>query len=477
MLYVLLYKDAKEIEMGGFSRVQQSGPTSISYEEDVIDLREYLAIISKWRRVIALITLLAVAVAGFLSFFVLPPVYEAKAVVMVTQPVSSPTKPLSANQESLESVVSTISSIPQLTMNTCVAQVKNSVVLANTLAALGEKANGLNVNSLMSMIDAQTLKDTNLLEIKVSHTDPVLAAEIANTLQKQYIDFISASNREKMKKSSELLQNQLTLASENLERVEKELQQLEAEPRTLTFLQKELEGKYEELNKYYALINTAAYEYQRLAAGQAQLEEQLAALPPTITVNSSGSITGSLGIGAEGLQGINFDRSEGREELNPAYTSLSELLVQKKTELAEKAAQLETARQIAASLEEEIRTLQAETAEKKLAMDRLNSELERAKKNYDYLNEKVTEAQILETANLGEAYVIPSSSAPIPTAPVKPKKALNMTIAGVLGLMAAVMLSFLLEFLNNTIKDPADVQKVLGLPVVGTIPAIGGSKR
>jgi len=426
----------------------------VYYEEDVIDLREYLAVIYKWRWVIAMLTLCAVLTAGVLSFFVLPPVYETKTVLMVAQAASTTERRPTTGQESLESVVSTISSIPQLTMNTYVAQVKNYTVLANTLAALGEKGEGLTVNSLMSMIEAQALKDTNLLEIKVSHTDPVMAAEIANTLRAQYLDFISASNQEKMKKSVEFLQNQLAIENKNLENVGTEIQRLEAEPRNFAFLQKEIEGKYADLSKYQSLANQALYEYQQLQAGRDRLKEQLAQVSPTITVN----------------------RAEGKEELNPAYVSLNDALIRKETELAEKAAQLEAARQIVAALQTEIKNLQAEAAEKKLAMDRLNSDLERTKKTYDLLNEKMTQTQMLQAVNLGETYLIPVSPAPVPSSPVRPKKGLNMAIAGVLGLMAAVMLSFLLEFLDNTVKDSADVQKLFNLPVIGTIPVMEEGK-
>lgn len=57
-----------------------------------------------------------------------------------------------------------------------------------------------------------------------------------------------------------------------------------------------------------------------------------------------------------------------------------------------------------------------------------------------------------------------------PDKPVKPKKALNVLIAFVVGLMAAVGLAFLLEYLDNTIKSTQDVEDILGLPVLGVIP-------
>ena len=61
-------------------------------------------------------------------------------------------------------------------------------------------------------------------------------------------------------------------------------------------------------------------------------------------------------------------------------------------------------------------------------------------------------------------------TAVIPDKPIKPKKTLNVLIAFVVGLMASVGLVFLLEYLDNTVKTSSDVEKLLGIPVLGIIP-------
>ncbi|MFL7943670.1 YveK family protein [Priestia megaterium] len=56
--------------------------------------------------------------------------------------------------------------------------------------------------------------------------------------------------------------------------------------------------------------------------------------------------------------------------------------------------------------------------------------------------------------------------------PVKPQPFLNIAIAVVVGLMAGVGLAFLLEYLDNTIKNEQDVERILQLPVIGVISVI-----
>lgn len=62
--------------------------------------------------------------------------------------------------------------------------------------------------------------------------------------------------------------------------------------------------------------------------------------------------------------------------------------------------------------------------------------------------------------------------AQVPSSPISPRKMLNMAIAGVLGLMVSVFIAFLVEFLDNSIKTPEDVENYLELPVLGAIPMI-----
>lgn len=61
-------------------------------------------------------------------------------------------------------------------------------------------------------------------------------------------------------------------------------------------------------------------------------------------------------------------------------------------------------------------------------------------------------------------------TAKVPEAPIKPKKALNVAIAFFLGLMASVGLTFILEYMDSTIKTEDDINKYLELPVIGIIP-------
>ena len=60
--------------------------------------------------------------------------------------------------------------------------------------------------------------------------------------------------------------------------------------------------------------------------------------------------------------------------------------------------------------------------------------------------------------------------AKVPQYPASPNKVMNIAIAGVLGMMISIGLVFALAFLDRTYKTPTDVERHLGLPLIGAIP-------
>jgi capsular exopolysaccharide synthesis family protein len=60
-------------------------------------------------------------------------------------------------------------------------------------------------------------------------------------------------------------------------------------------------------------------------------------------------------------------------------------------------------------------------------------------------------------------------SAVVPNKPIRPNKLLNTVLAAVLGLLLALGLIFLIEYLDNTFKSEEDVRRYLGLPMLGRL--------
>lgn len=58
----------------------------------------------------------------------------------------------------------------------------------------------------------------------------------------------------------------------------------------------------------------------------------------------------------------------------------------------------------------------------------------------------------------------------LPNSPISPNKKLNISIAIVIGLAIGSALAIILVLLDNTFKDKEQIEKILDLPVLGSIP-------
>ncbi len=68
--------------------------------------------------------------------------------------------------------------------------------------------------------------------------------------------------------------------------------------------------------------------------------------------------------------------------------------------------------------------------------------------------------------------VIQTRRAGIPSTPISPKPLQSATLYAFIGLLAAGGFAFMVEFLDDTIKTPEDVEKIMGLPVIGYVEEI-----
>ena len=82
---------------------------------------------------------------------------------------------------------------------------------------------------------------------------------------------------------------------------------------------------------------------------------------------------------------------------------------------------------------------------------------------------EVFQSEIAKIMSVDNVTILSKAEVTDGQAPIKPNKMLNVAIAFVVGLMASVGLAFLLEYLDNTMKKEEDIEKLLGVPVLGVV--------
>lgn len=136
--------------------------------EETIDLREYVAIIKKKAWIIAAITAVTTFVSGFLSFFVLSPVYEAKTTLIVN-----------TDQKNDDTITGDEFSVTQRLAVTYGEIIKSRTVLEPVIEKLGLD---ISYEDLSKMVTVSPVKDTQIINISVQDTNPLKAKDIANSI-------------------------------------------------------------------------------------------------------------------------------------------------------------------------------------------------------------------------------------------------------------------------------------------------------
>lgn len=174
------------------------------------------------------------------------------------------------------------------------------------------------------------------------------------------------------------------------------------------------------------------------------------------------------------------------EDTNPqrardVATAIAEVFIQQRVadQMGQSAASASVLHQQIADLEKEMRDTSAEIEVAKAGGDAKAGELQRLQGVLSQY--QVTYAQLVRNENdiqLANARYANAISivepAVLPTVPVRPKVLQNTLLAAVVGLLLALGVVFLVEYLDDTVKGEEDVEEASGLP---TLAVIGRAKN
>ena len=85
----------------------------------------------------------------------------------------------------------------------------------------------------------------------------------------------------------------------------------------------------------------------------------------------------------------------------------------------------------------------------------------------------VFQSKIGEFMQFEDVSIIDKAVTPI--SPAKPDRSLNTVIMTLIGFVAALVLIFTMEYMDNTIETPSDIEQHLGLPLLGVVPTFRDS--
>ncbi|WP_027856292.1 GumC family protein [Marinobacterium jannaschii] len=116
-----------------------------------------------------------------------------------------------------------------------------------------------------------------------------------------------------------------------------------------------------------------------------------------------------------------------------------------------------------------------ELGRKEYRLKELQQEVDVNRQLYDTFFTRLNETAA--TGDLESANARISDPAVAPLGPAKPKKKLIIALSFVVSTLFGVMMAFLLEALNNTVRSSGDIETKLGMPVLGLLPLLKSSRK
>ena len=435
-------------------------------------LRDFLGIVHRRRWTVILIWLLSVGAAVAVSL-ALPPVYEAVIVLTAdkTPPVvllSNPGQGSGLFQQQPVAEAPDTQTLAELVKreavrDAAIARLKPILDPQAAVAALS------GTNLLVNGLRVQRLKDTELVRATVRHRDPKVAAAVINAVAESVIEVDLNARRRLATQAREFISGKLERATQDLRASETALTAFKDQHHDVS-LSQETDLNLRKLADLQAQLTDVRLQRQAiqsapaLAPGQAQQAPQGGVDPLISTLRTQ---VATLEVELSGLQ----------KQFTPVHPAV--LGTQAKIEQAQERLNAEIARHQAA-LDSRGRELTAvisrveqrllEVPTREGALARLTRNAKVAEENYLLLTQKFQEASIGE-GSIGSAIRV-VDTAKVPEKPVWPKLGLATILGGVIGLMLGAAGASLKEQLDDTVRSAEDAERLLGAPVLGSIPIL-----
>lgn len=465
-------------------------------EETTIDLKDVIRILKK-RKGMILKLFFGFLVAALAVSLVWPPTYEGESALRIKQKKGLSDSLLGdmpiGNSGAAKQLMSTYSEI--LKSRTVV-----SALIEEVYGSLPDDEKPT-YEKMVKRITTKPVKDTEILNVSVTAKDPEEAAQLTNRLIAIFNGRLTELVRTEQRAVRGFIGERLGDARKDLEQAESALEKYKSEQKILapTEETKALVDKLADLDKLSANNKVALSTAKaKLATAQQQLAGQNAGFigdNATIQQYKSNLIAQEVKLvellqrytekhpqvimtrnqiteTRQGLAGeIEAVASSKSPSNNPVFQGLLISQIQSEAELAAATAQQQAISRVLAESDKEVADLPA----KERGFVRLQRDASVAQEIYVMLAKRHEEARIAEVMEATDVQIV--DEAVIPEKPIKPKVLLNTLIGALLGLFAGLGAAFVLEYLNRSIRTDEDVQRELGLPVLGRIPQINQSQK
>lgn len=334
---------------------------------------------------------------------------------------------------------------------------------------------------LRGNLEIDPIRGSSLVDIRFTSPNPALSAKIANAWATQFTEAALDRRFASTSDARDFLEEQLGILRERLENSERDLVNYAANKRIIALSTSEGSDGSTRTEQTLAASDLEALNSQLVQATAARIAAES-------DVRAGRGATTNL-LGNSAINGLRQQRAILQSEyakiletFEPGYPAARALRTQ--IEALEQSIAQEEAR-VSSNVQRDYRQAAAREADLRSRVEQLKDELISQRRDsiqyaifqrevdtnrelYDALLQRYKEIGV---AGVGSNNIAIVDRADVPDSPSSPNLLLNLLLAMIAGGLLSAALVVGLDLADKSVRDPQDVDRMLGLPLLGSIPA------
>ena len=350
------------------------------------------------------------------------------------------------------------------------------------------------VGAYLGRLEIEPIRRTRLIDISFVGYNPGIITKIANEHVQAYIDKNLELKFQAAQDAISWLSKKLSDIKNNLAKAEDTLQRFKEKEDIVSLgdiVSLSTKGDsiiHQKISELNSALTEARIKRLNLESTQKRLKkiekgsEMIESFPNIIDNPLINNLKNSLA-------NLLMKKSELKEkygEKHPRMMSLNAEIKQQEDKIIEQIAMVAKSistryeiafaqeKSIYAELEREKRKAKNLTR-KSIQFSVLQREVESNKQIYDTLLTRMKETSLTSGLNTSNLKIIDRAEASF--SPIKPKKKRNILLAIIVGLAMGTGMAFFLEYMDDSIESPEDIEKHLGIPFLGPLGYVKNPKK
>ena len=472
-------------------------------QDSSIDIQQYWLIFKRRWPMASVVFALVFGVAALVTYST-KPVYESEGKLVFTKK-SGASSLSSLSQQMGELGALTNLSNPVDTESEIIRSYPIVIKTITTLKLTDDQGKQLSLEVFLKKLKLKTVRGTDVMQLSYRSTNPQEAADVVNYLMKYYLESNVRTNRTEARSAREFLSKQLPEVEHRVTKAEMNLRRFKENNRVVA-LDVEAKTSLESLGKLNESITQSQGELAAALTRSVALQNEM-------KLGTQQAVDLSTLSQSPGVQQVLTEYQKTQSELavarslytgdNPKVvdlamkeTSLKKLLEERVGQtvgnfesLSQQNLQIGELKQtltqdlVKSEVERLALTKQVEELQRVFIFNRrrldslprleqqqlqLQRQLTVAQITYQEFLKQFQLVQVLENQNVGNSRII--SGALVPERPISPKIPLNLALGGFLGVILGAGTALVLESMNQSLKNIEEANRLLGFPLLGTIP-------